>query len=73
MGAELAAAVLGFVLIGIWIDRHYGTHPWGVLICAVSGLIGGLYNFFRSSLKAIDASNRRAGGTEDDGKDEGRR
>jgi F0F1-type ATP synthase assembly protein I len=71
MGAELAGAILGFAVVGIWIDRHYGTHPWGLLISAVVGLVGGLYNFFRSSLKSLDASNRRGGSSEDGGEGEG--
>ena len=56
LGAELAGAILGFVLVGYWIDRSFDTSPWGLLICALFGLIGGLYNFFRSSLKALSSS-----------------
>lgn len=58
MGAELAGALLGFILVGFWIDRHYGTYPWAILICAILGLIGGLYNFFRSSLRSLKAEDR---------------
>lgn len=66
LGAELAGAMVGFTLLGIWIDRHYGTHPWGLLICAVLGLVGGLYNFFRSSLRTLDTvSQRRSQGPGD--------
>ena len=53
LGAELAGAILGFVLVGYWIDKTFDTRPWGLLICALCGLVGGLYNFFRSSLKAL--------------------
>ena len=56
LGVELAGAVGGFCLLGYWIDRRYDTHPWGLLICAVCGLIGGFYNFIRSSLKALTPS-----------------
>jgi F0F1-type ATP synthase assembly protein I len=56
-GFELAAAVLGFTAIGFWVDRHYGSHPRGVLIGALLGLVGGLYNLVRESLWAV----RRAG------------
>lgn len=61
-GAELAGAILGFTLIGIWIDRQYSTHPWGLLICAVLGLIGGLYNFFRSSLRTLHKVDAQGSG-----------
>ncbi len=62
LGVELAGAILGFVLVGYWIDRSFDTHPWGLLICALCGLIGGLYNFFRSSLKAMSRSGSQRSG-----------
>jgi len=52
MGFELAAAVAGFTLVGYWVDRHYRTYPWGVLIGLALGLIGGMYNLIRESLAA---------------------
>ncbi len=61
-GMELAGAILGFVLVGYWIDRSFNTHPWGLLICALCGLVGGLYNFFRSSLKALGSSGSAPSG-----------
>jgi F0F1-type ATP synthase assembly protein I len=51
LGIELAAAVAGFSLLGYWIDRHYETDPWGILICFALGLIGGMYNFLRSAIQ----------------------
>ena len=53
LGIELAAAVAGFTLLGYWIDRHYGSHPWGILICVALGLIGGMVNFLRSALREV--------------------
>jgi len=49
LGFELACAVAGFVLVGIWIDRHYSSGPWGTLICFFLGLIGGFYNLIRAT------------------------
>lgn len=51
LGIELAAAVGGASLLGYWIDRHYKTDPWGLLVCFALGLIGGMYNFLRSSIR----------------------
>ena len=51
-GMELAAAVGGFALLGYWIDRHNGSSPWGLLIGALLGLIGGFYNLIKASLSA---------------------
>ena len=66
-GIELASAVAGFSLLGYWIDRSYDTSPWGLLICAICGLIGGFYNFIRSSLKALKP-NRLGSDSRDDSK-----
>ena len=52
MGFELVGAVAGFTLVGFWIDRHYRTYPWGVLIGLALGLVGGMYNLIRGSLAA---------------------
>lgn len=52
VGLELAGAVAGFALIGYWIDRRYGTEPWGVVGGVVLGLVGGLYNLVKQSLQA---------------------
>lgn len=62
MGVELAGAVVGFCLLGLWIDRRYETGPYGTLICALLGLVGGMYNFIRRSLQAFkDQSPPRKG------------
>ncbi|HEY3241826.1 MAG TPA: AtpZ/AtpI family protein [Phycisphaerae bacterium] len=53
IGGELVAAIIGFSAIGWLIDWRYGTGPYGLLICALLGLIGGMYNFIRQSLKAV--------------------
>jgi len=61
MGFELAGAVAGFTFLGLWIDRHYGTEPRALLICAAIGVVGGLYNFVRAARIAAQAGNRTAG------------
>jgi len=52
IGFELVAGVGAFVLVGYWWDRHFGTAPKGVVVGAVLGLIGGMYNLIRQSLVA---------------------
>ena len=49
---ELAAAVGGLAFAGYWVDRHYGSQPWGLLIGLVLGIVGGLYNLVREALQA---------------------
>jgi len=51
MGFDFGAALAVFVLVGYWVDRHYGCSPWGVIVGAVLGSVGGLYNLIRQGLK----------------------
>ena len=61
LGFELLAAVAGFTFVGYWIDRHYETDPWGLVICALLGIVGGLYNFIRAATRASRESSRESG------------
>lgn len=69
IGMELAAAVVGFTLLGYWIDRHFDTGPWGLLICIAIGLVGGTYNLIRSSLAVSRKDAERARETAGDPQD----
>ena len=67
LGFELFGAVLGFSLLGFWIDRRYDTRPWGLLVCVVLGLVGGLYNLIRVSLSVLNPPHDpKAGDSGDD-------
>jgi F0F1-type ATP synthase assembly protein I len=61
IGFELVAAVGAFILVGYWWDRHFGTGPKGLVVGAVLGLIGGMYNLIRQSLLA---TREAAGGSD---------
>lgn len=52
--------MVGFTLVGLWVDRSYDCRPWGVLIGAVLGLVGGTYNLIRESLRGIKEAEREA-------------
>jgi len=52
IGLELAGAVAGFALVGFWIDRHFGSKPWGLVVGLVLGMVGGLYNLVKESMQA---------------------
>ena len=54
LGFDFAAAVAGLALVGYVFDRYQDTAPWGVLIGACLGIVGGLYN----SLKAAGVFRR---------------
>ena len=61
-GFDLAASVGVGTLIGWWIDRQYETEPWGLIICALLGIIGGLYNFIRVATSVTRESSEESGG-----------
>ena len=52
IGLELTASVVVLALLGWWVDRSFGTAPWGLLIGALIGIVGGMYNMVRSALEA---------------------
>lgn len=65
VGIEFASALVVFTLLGYWVDRHYESAPWGLVIGAALGLIGGTYNLIRESLDAFkqsEASDRESDG-----------
>ena len=64
LGLEFAAAVAGLTLFGYWIDARLETQPWGLLIGAGVGLVGGMYNMVRVALSAVKPEEPR---TENDG------
>lgn len=61
IGVELVGAVVGFTLVGYWVDRRWGTDPWGLLAGIGLGLIGGMYNLIRQSLLASRDAGRGPG------------
>ncbi len=48
LGFQLAAAVVVFLLIGHWVDNRFGIAPFGKLVGAVLGSIGGFVKFFKT-------------------------
>ena len=60
LGFEWAAAVGGLTGLGFWIDRKYGTEPWGVVIGLVLGFVGGTYNFIKGVQRAARENAARA-------------
>jgi F0F1-type ATP synthase assembly protein I len=67
LGIELVAAVAGFVAVGYWWDRHFGTSPWGIVGWGAAGLVGGMYNLIRQSLLAFKEEAGSGTNTKDGG------
>lgn len=47
VGFQLAATVVGGLLLGGWLDKRFDTSPWLTVIGLVVGGIGGFYNLIR--------------------------
>lgn len=69
IGFELVAAIGLSILLGWWIDGRFGTEPWGLLVGAFIGVVGGMFNLIRESLAAAKSSSGDAGDSEDDSAD----
>ena len=63
LGFEWAAAIIGFTIVGIYIDRYFESAPWGVLICVAIGFVGGTYNFIKAVQRAM--RDAQLGGSDD--------
>lgn len=68
LGIELAAAVGLLSLLGWWIDGRFGSEPWGLLIGAMVGLIGGMVILLRSAFSAVGPSAGGRGGADGGGR-----
>lgn len=71
LGFDLAAAVGVGTALGWWIDHRFGTDPWGIVVCALIGIVGGLLNFVRSgqAMMRRQFEQERKASAEDGGED----
>lgn len=56
LGFEFAAVLGTLTVVGLWVDRHYGTAPWGSLVGVGLGLAGGLFGFLKGAKRAWQTS-----------------
>lgn len=59
MGLELASAIVGLTLAGLWVDYSFDTSPAGVIVGAALGIVGGFYNFLREAWRVSGAGTRQ--------------
>ena len=62
LGTEMAGGIAGFVLLGWWIDRQFGTSPTWLIVGAVLGGVGGLVHLIKRALELQreDQASRKA-------------
>jgi len=63
LGIQLAAAVVIFLVLGVWVDSKLGTSPLFTLLGLLLGSAGGFIKFFRtvSQLEQKDRPSSRDG------------
>lgn len=47
VGLQFAASIVVFLYAGQWIDRRFGTGPWGVLVGVFVGAAAAFYSIYR--------------------------
>ncbi len=57
VGLELGIAVIVGLLGGMWLDSHFGTTPWLMLLFLVFGLVAGFRNVLRAVARAEAAAD----------------
>ncbi len=50
------------VLIGAWADRHFDSAPWGLLVGAIVGFVGGVVHLMVVASKANGSNGGGEGG-----------
>jgi len=63
LGIQLAAAVVIFLVVGVWADSNLGTSPLFTLLGLLLGSAGGFIKFFKtvSQLEQKDRPSSRNG------------
>lgn len=65
LGTEFAGGIVGFVLLGWYIDRTYGSSPWALLTCALLGCVGGFYHLIRQGYELQHLAEKRRAANDD--------
>ena len=52
MGLQFAATTGIFTGMGLFIDAHWHTSPWGTVGLTLLGIVGGMYLLIKEALKA---------------------
>jgi ATP synthase protein I len=58
LGLEMGVAIVVGLLIGLWLDRVFGTRPWLTIVFLLFGIGAGFKNMFLLLRKAMDTDDR---------------
>ncbi|MFP4600290.1 MAG: AtpZ/AtpI family protein [Persicimonas sp.] len=54
LGFEFVGFIVGGLLVGAYIDKSFGTGPWGVLVMVLLGLVGVLVHIYHVAKRFLD-------------------
>ena len=62
VGLQLAAAIIGGLYAGQWLDHRFGTDPWLLMLGVFGGASAGFYSMYRKLMatQARDEAARQA-------------
>ncbi|HLH72532.1 MAG TPA: AtpZ/AtpI family protein [Chloroflexota bacterium] len=53
LGLTMVGSILLGLVIGLWLDAHFGTRPWATLICSLIGVLAGSVGVYRLIVTSI--------------------
>jgi len=59
MGFYIAGCIVGAILLGLWLDRKFGTAPVLLLVFLVLGLIVAFWGVYQTLLPIIKGNNNK--------------
>ena len=54
LGLTIVVAIVLGLVVGLWVDSHFGTKPWGTLILSLLGILAGSFGVYRLVATSID-------------------
>jgi ATP synthase protein I len=65
LGLTMVGSILLGLVLGLWIDAHFGTSPWATLILSLLGVGAGAFGVYRLVARSIEeAMEERRGQSE---------
>lgn len=59
LGLQFAISILLFLYVGQWVDRRYGTKPWGLLVGVFVGAGAAFYSMYRRLMADLRREEER--------------
>jgi F0F1-type ATP synthase assembly protein I len=61
VGLQFAVAVIVFFYAGQWVDRKFGSDPWGVVVGVFVGAGAAFYGMYRQLMADLQRDERARG------------